>query len=219
MKIEKISDTQIKVFLNQSDLKERNIKLSELAYGSEKTQALFREMMEKAVASCGFEIQNTPLMIEAIPVSSDSIMIIVSKVSESTEIEKKFNLLPEAKEARKFKKAIITEKASDIEIYDFTNSNTKVSIFSFNTLDDASSASSRLINICNTVSSLYKYNKRFFLVIETERDDTKKSNALELTLSEYGERHTSNLVSKYFLDEHAEKLIKNNAVEILSAYV
>ena len=57
LKIEKISENQIKVFLDKADLKERNIKLTELAYGSEKTQALFREMMEQAVETCGFDIE------------------------------------------------------------------------------------------------------------------------------------------------------------------
>ncbi|HOA80297.1 MAG TPA: adaptor protein MecA, partial [Defluviitaleaceae bacterium] len=48
MKIEKISDTQIKIILNQADLKNRDIKISELAYGSKKAQELFRDMMETA---------------------------------------------------------------------------------------------------------------------------------------------------------------------------
>ena len=48
MKIEKISDTQIKVTLNHSDLMDRDLKLSELAYGSQKAQALFKDMMAKA---------------------------------------------------------------------------------------------------------------------------------------------------------------------------
>ncbi|MBP3577757.1 MAG: adaptor protein MecA, partial [Lachnospiraceae bacterium] len=42
MKIEKISDTQIRCTLSRQDLAERDLKISELAYGSDKAKDLFR---------------------------------------------------------------------------------------------------------------------------------------------------------------------------------
>ena len=41
MKIEKINDNQIRCTLNSDDLATRQIKLSELAYGSEKRRTFF----------------------------------------------------------------------------------------------------------------------------------------------------------------------------------
>ena len=49
MKIEKINESQIKLILTQADLSERNIKLEDLTIPSEKTQALFHDIMEKAL--------------------------------------------------------------------------------------------------------------------------------------------------------------------------
>ncbi len=46
MKIEKVSDNQIRCTLTREDLAERQIKLSELAYGTEKAKLLFRDMMQ-----------------------------------------------------------------------------------------------------------------------------------------------------------------------------
>ena len=43
MKIEKINDNQIKCTLNRSDLASRQIKLSELAYGTEKAKSLLQD--------------------------------------------------------------------------------------------------------------------------------------------------------------------------------
>ncbi|HHX60483.1 MAG TPA: adaptor protein MecA, partial [Epulopiscium sp.] len=63
MRIEKINDTQIRVTLSHSDLNPRDIKISELAYGSKKAQELFREMMTQAYEEFGFETENVPLMI------------------------------------------------------------------------------------------------------------------------------------------------------------
>lgn len=213
MKIEKISDSQIKVLLNQSDLKERNIKLNELAYGSEKTQALFREMMEQAVNICDFHVENTPLMIEAIPVSTDSIMIIVSKVNESVEIENKSNLIPSTKDERKFKRTSIIDNTVEQNQDD-----DKISIYSFKTLDDVMNLSVRIKNIFHGSNTLYKYDKKYFLVVQNDNiNDNIESDDIDTILSEYGEKHISTVISKYFLAEHGEIIVKKDAVKILSS--
>ena len=65
MKIEKVNDNQIRCTLTKSDLIERQIKISELAYGTEKAKSLFRDMMQQASYEYGFEAEDIPLMIEA----------------------------------------------------------------------------------------------------------------------------------------------------------
>ncbi len=91
MKIEKINDNQIRCTLNKHDLASRQIKLSELAYGTEKARALFRDMMKQASHEYGFEVDDQPLMIEAIPVSTDSIILNISKVSNPDELDTRFS--------------------------------------------------------------------------------------------------------------------------------
>lgn len=91
MKIEKINENQIRCTLTKSDLEERHIRLSELAYGSEKAKDLFRDMMQQANSEFGFEADNIPLMIEAIPVSADSIILIISKVDDPEELDTRFS--------------------------------------------------------------------------------------------------------------------------------
>ena len=66
MKIEKISDNQIRCTLTRADLADRQLQLSELAYGTEKAKSLFRDMMQQAAFEFGFEAEDIPLMIEAI---------------------------------------------------------------------------------------------------------------------------------------------------------
>lgn len=48
MKIERTSENQIRCTLNKHDLMERQLKISELAYGSDKAKELFRDIMEQA---------------------------------------------------------------------------------------------------------------------------------------------------------------------------
>lgn len=90
MKIEKINDKQIRCTLTKEDLAHREIKLSELAYGSEKAKALFQDMMQVAAQDFGFEADNTPLVIEAIPISSDSLILIITKVDDPEELDTRF---------------------------------------------------------------------------------------------------------------------------------
>ncbi len=90
MKIEKINDNQIRCTLTKEDLAKRQIKLSELAYGTEKAKELFRDMMQQASSEFGFEANDIPLMIEAIPLSSESIILIVTKVEDPEELDTRF---------------------------------------------------------------------------------------------------------------------------------
>ena len=91
MKIEKINDHQIRCTLTSEDLASRNIKLSELAYGSEKARSLFRDMMQQAAMDFGFEAEDIPLMIEAVPLSSEKIVLIITKVESPDELDTRFS--------------------------------------------------------------------------------------------------------------------------------
>lgn len=68
--------------MNKADLADKQLKISELAYGSPKAKELFREMMQQASNELGFEVDDIPLMIEAIPISSDCLILIVTKVED-----------------------------------------------------------------------------------------------------------------------------------------
>lgn len=91
MKIEKINENQIRCTLTGADLAERELKLSELAYGTEKARSLFQDMMQQAAYEFGFEAEDIPLMIEAIPASSDSIVLIITKVEDPDELDTRFS--------------------------------------------------------------------------------------------------------------------------------
>lgn len=91
MKIEKINDNQIRCTLTREDLELRQINLLELAYGTSKAKALFSEMLKWASYKYGFEAENIPLMIEAVPLTDDSIVLIVTKVEYPEELDTRFS--------------------------------------------------------------------------------------------------------------------------------
>lgn len=89
MKIERISENQIRCTLTSEDLASRQIRISELALGSEKAKNLFRDMMQQAHLEFGFEANDIPLMIEAMP-SASGIVLIITKVDDPEELDHKF---------------------------------------------------------------------------------------------------------------------------------
>lgn len=99
MKIEKVNDNQIRCTLTREDLDDRQLKLSELAYGSEKAKMLFRDMMQQANYEFGFEADDIPLMIEAIPLSQDTILLIITKVDYPEELDTRFSRFSEPDES------------------------------------------------------------------------------------------------------------------------
>lgn len=91
MKIEKISNNQIRCTLYKKDLIDRELKISELAYGSEKAKDLFRDMMQQASYELGFDAEDIPLMIEAIPLSDECIILTITKVENPDELDTRFS--------------------------------------------------------------------------------------------------------------------------------
>lgn len=91
MKIEKVNEHQIRCTLTREDLADRELKISELAYGTEKAKSLFRDMMQQAAYECGFEAEDIPLMIEAIPLNAECIVLIITKVEDPEELDTRFS--------------------------------------------------------------------------------------------------------------------------------
>jgi adapter protein MecA 1/2 len=48
-------------------------------------------MMQQASIELGFDVDNTPLMIEAVPISPDCLILIVTKVSDPEELDTRFS--------------------------------------------------------------------------------------------------------------------------------
>lgn len=212
MKIERISENQLKLTLTKDDLKERDLKLEDLISPSEKTQKLFRDIMEQALDKEDFISENTPLMVEAMPMGVDGIMIIVTKVTNK---DKKGNttadLLQQAQSTRRWKK----KPMDTLEHAEEQNSD--ILIYSFPELDDVIQVSIRLDGGFKGESAVYKNEGKYFLVLQGDTYTAEDSSEeLELVLKEYGQKHVSTPLAKYYLLEHGETILAEKAVKALA---
>ena len=200
MKIERISENQLKLTLTKADLAEREIKLEDLITPSEKTQKLFRDIMEQALDEEDFISENTPLMVEAVPSGGDGIMIIVTKVK---------NKEKNATEQRRWKKKPLDTHAEE--------KNSDILIYSFPALDDVINVSVRLDGTFKGESAVYKNENKYFLVLQGDTYTTEDTTEdLERTLKEYGQKHISTPLAKYYLLEHGETILAEKAIKALA---
>jgi len=211
VKIEKISETQIRFVLMTQDLEERDIRIAELSYASDKTQQLFREIMQLVQDEQEFSAESTPLMFEAMRMGVDSLVVVVTKIAEGSEVEKKFNLIPSAKNECKFKKR-------DFIHQEPTQGEDSHSVFSFDNIDIMAAATDRLCLHFKGPSQVYKMDGRFFLVLQNETEDDLTTGEMEAILYEFGQKHVSNMVSRQYLAERGEIYISVDAVKKLREY-
>ena len=237
MKSEKLNENRIRCTLTHADLAARHLKLSELAYGTEKAKSLFRDMMQQASFDFGFEAEDIPLMIEAIPASSDSIVLIITKVEDPEELDTRFSkftplgetdtlnseTLEKLQGADEFLNLLnkVKEAAADVKPASGDTSSAPFSIrlFSFEDLDSVIQASRLLSPLYHGANTLYKdtENGMFILAIAPSEHSRNEFNKICNMLSEYASPEKADSTILAFLEEHCEILISAEAVQKLSA--
>lgn len=242
MKIEKVNENQIRCTLTREDLASRELKISEIAYGTEKAKTLFRDMMQQANFEFGFEAEDIPLMIEAIPLNAECIVLIITKVADPEELDTRFSRFApsitdededeefgdEAFEApsdevldlfRRLQSGRRTEEekkeASGSSAEEKARDNTRT--FRLDSLQQAISASRVIFRSYQGLSTLYKEeSSNSYLLLMTQGASSKKDfDRACNTISEYGSLQRSPQAALAYLAEHCEALVAEHAVEAL----
>ena len=239
MKIEKVNDNQIKCTLTREDLETRHIKLSELAYGTEKAKLLFRDMMQQAFSEFGFEAEDIPLMIEAIPVTKDSIMLIVTKVEDPEELDTRFSrfaphLKDEMDELLGLNGALSSQAEELMDLFRSKEEARTASaaqtapkgdsapaplsyLFHFSNLDHVIDACHVLAPFFRGASRLYKDSLHglYYLQISRGKTSAEEFNKACNILSEYGDGKNFSQAGEAHLLEHGEIIISKHALQEL----
>ena len=240
MKIEKINDNQIRCTLTRADLADRQLKLSELAYGTEKAKSLFHDMMQQAASEFGFEAEDIPLMIEAIPASSDSIVLIITKVEDPEELDTRFSKFAPSSSDSEMRRQNVLDKLEGAEdILDLINkvkeaasetsapekapktagSSSGIRLFSFANMASVIHACHLLKTMYAGSNTLYKDNAAgiFVLALTQSEHTTNEYNKICNMLSEYGSLEKASGAVLAYLEEHCDIIVSADAVQKLSA--
>ena len=253
MKIEKINDSQIRCILTKSELEKRDLKLSEISYGSAKVKKLFQDMMLLADVQCGFKADDLPLAIEVTPFR-DYAAITVTKVEDPEELDTRYSRFAPGvdnqggvlSELDKFFRAITAgapmpdddrmvpfgegpfddlpeEDNSDNAIMNIGNLSLKEcenKYYYFDSLEELLTMASAIADYAIPKTTLYKKkhdNEQggYLLEVDTKEDDLKETEEFCSFVSEYGSLAPTVETFPFYLTEHYETLIKDDAISFL----
>ena len=242
MKIEKVNENQIRCTLTREDLASRELKISELAYGTEKAKNLFRDMMQQANYEFGFKAEDIPLMIEAIPLNAECIVLIITKVEDPEELDTRFSrFAPSVAEdmeefteayesyepensseevAELFRRLQETEKTSKPAAHVTSNKETEANrtrTFQMEALKQVMDAASVTGAVYTGLSTLYKEERsdKYLLVLTQGDADKDTFDRVCNIISEYGTMKRSTVTARTFLEEHCEAIVSGNALQKL----
>lgn len=207
MRIERISDSIIKVTISKNDLRERNIDLASLNYNSPAAQEFFWELMEQAEIQLGFNLSDSQLIIEPLPDCGNGFIINITKIDEDEGFES----------IQKYIKSRL--KKSELRVKKKSRICSAFLIYSFESIDDVYGLANRLEGKYNGESTLYRCKQTYYLSLTRSGLSPANLKMMELLLNEYGTKITNVSFYEGYLNEYGEKVIENNALEILKQYM
>lgn len=198
MKFNRLDDNKLQIILNKEDLSKRNIAKWDLLPSNPQAQKIFQDILDEAYEECGFEVgNNAQLMIEAFPLTAESILITVTKVDSN------FREDLERELANLSNKILgeIDDSDEETEIIDDV-------IYRFDDLEEVINLAQALPEIHDD-SALYRYSGKYYLYFP---QTPPTESTVYGYLDEYGVE--MQLVHD-FLSEHGEVMIAKNALERL----
>lgn len=241
MKIEKVNENQIRCTLTKEDLASRELKISELAYGTEKAKSLFRDMMQQANFEFGFEAEDIPLMIEAIPMNAECIVLIITKVEDPDELDTRFaRFAPSVHEDDEledidtdsmredalelFKKIQSDEHNVEIAPNNAETTAEKeapkmlIRLFQFDSLHTLLQLASYAAVCDEITNTLYKelQTEKYLLLLSFRDGAANRFHKLCNIASEYGVIKRTLPSTPAYLEEHCSVILSGNALQLLS---
>ncbi len=200
-----ISDSKLKIMLTADDMADYSISNEYMSYESKDTRKMFGRILEEARQKTGFDSSNERLFIQVYPSKNGGCEVYVTTFEEGEMPQKKNE-----------KKNNAPKKKKEYCVYTFDN------------IEDVT-------QLCKILrksgykfeSSLHYENgslkkKRYFLVLQEEvlqnNQYRKRKNVNKSDLAnEYGKRIECKDIL-FYIGEHTEKIIKENAVNVLSKF-
>ncbi|MHB1652084.1 MAG: adaptor protein MecA [Desulfitobacteriaceae bacterium] len=189
MRIQKVNERTIRIFISFTELADRDITMTDLFQRSPKTEQLFWELIAQAREEVEFNLDQ-PFWIQATVASNDEFVITVMKQEEQIEAP------VQEKGKKKTGKGRLQEW-----------------VYVFADLEDSISAVTSLPQFTQLRSSLYEFENEYYLVLNRLGSGRKKQLA-EAVLDEYGELVS---ITKAFLIEHGKTVLVEQAVETMKA--
>ncbi|HOQ75883.1 MAG TPA: adaptor protein MecA [Thermoclostridium sp.] len=201
MRIERISDNKIRIFVSYDDLEERDIDLDAFNYNSPETQELFWDLMEQAEIELGFDAQESQLCIEAVSDTDHGFVITITRIEEEAEFESIQKFIK-----NRYRRKDLSAKKKSQKIC------STLLIYAIEGFEN-------LCRLCSLINPLYSGRSRayvldstYYLVFSGAEGNVTNQKQFDSILSEYADKMQSVDFLEGYLNEYGKKLVSENAV-------
>ncbi|HBR04077.1 MAG TPA: adaptor protein MecA [Ruminiclostridium sp.] len=201
MRIERVGENKIRVFVSYDDLEERDIDLDTFSYNSPETQELFWDLMEEAEIELGFEAQESQLCIEAVSDAEHGFVITITRVDEDNEFESFQKFIK-----NRYKRKDLTVKKKTANIC------STMLIYAIDSFDDLCSLCVIIKPLFAGGSKVYALEGCYYLVLSSIDGNVKNQKKFDSTLNEYADRMPNVDFFEGYLNEYGKNLLSENAV-------
>ncbi|HEU4965612.1 MAG TPA: adaptor protein MecA [Bacilli bacterium] len=198
MRVERLGDNKVRVFISYDDLDERGIDRDEIWLNGRKVQELFWDMMEHAYSEVGFEVEG-PIAVEAFTMPTEGVVVIVTQIPPSS--------YPSGQQAD-----AEADEEIEVEVSELTTDPFGAFTFVFQDFEDAIRAAHALHAHEGVGGTLYHYKNRYHLFFEEDEIGEELYDTIWSILHEFGELSST---TKAMLDEYGKRVMDGNAITTL----
>lgn len=205
MRIEKLNENKIRIFLGLDDLKAKNIDIHTFMSNSLESQDLFLDMLNMAESEVGFSTRNYKLAIEALASSEGNFIFTITRLQPEVSF-------PIKKPKFKIKKQ------------SFVAPNRTLSVYCFDNFDD-------FCEFCNFINesslkkyidkfkaSLVLYKDKYYLILNNLKLNVPDLKNFSYTISEFATKVKNDELLERMLKEYGKIIISRNAISTCLKY-
>lgn len=194
MRMERLSQDKIRIFLTFDDLTERGIQKEDMWREIPKVHELFSEMMDQAYNELGFDASG-PLAVEVFAMPAQGMVVIVTRGKLQREADN------------------AAEEEEEIYEMEVTLEQSEAIIYRFRDIEDAIGAAKTLAGHLTEEGRMYRYQNQWIMCFDPAGLENSGYHALIAVLAEYGEATS---VTPAVLEEYGQLIIPTNAVKVLA---
>lgn len=200
MKIERLSQDKIRVFLTFDDLSERGIQREDLWREMTKLQELFAEMMDQAYTELGFDATG-PLAVEVFAMPAQGMVVIVTRTRWDG--------------SGHHASGVDEDELDDVYEMEVTLEESDTIVFAFRDFEHFIEAAHTVNTNFSVSGALYQYNNQWIYYAEPADLDSHRLQGLVSILAEYGEAAS---VTAAVLEEYGTCILPENAISVICSH-
>ncbi|KIL34860.1 adaptor protein [Cohnella kolymensis] len=194
MRMERLSQDKIRIFLTFDDLTERGIQKEDMWREIPKVHELFSEMMDQAYSELGFDASG-PLAVEVFAMPAQGMVVIVTRGKLERDADN------------------TAEDEEEVYEMEVTLEQSEAIIYRFRDIEDAIGAAKTLAGHLTEEGRMYRYQNQWILCFDPAGLESSGYHALIAVLAEYGEATS---VTPAVLEEYGDLIIAADAVKVLA---